>query len=69
MHRYVERTHRLVQDDEARLCRKGPGDAYPLLLAAAQLVGIAFRVPGLELDQLEKLLGPALWIVLVDFIE
>ena len=40
-----------------------------LLLAAAQLVGIAFRVPGLELDQLEKLLGPALWIVLVDFIE
>ena len=39
--RDVERGHRLVGDDEARLHRQGARDADPLALAAAELVRVA----------------------------
>ena len=41
LHRLVERGHRLVQDDDARIERQGAGDVDALPLPARQLVRIA----------------------------
>ena len=53
--RHVERGHRLVADDHARLDRQRAGDADALALAARQLVRIAQRHVGIEADQLQQL--------------
>ena len=50
----VEGADRLVADDEFGFDGEGPGDADPLALAAAELVGEAAGVGGIEPDQLEE---------------
>ena len=51
LHRNIERTDRLVADDELRIHRERPGNPHPLALAAAELMRIAvemiFREPDL----------------------
>ncbi len=52
--RDVERRHRLVADDEARLERKRARDADALALAARELVRIAIRHVGEQPDLLQQ---------------
>ncbi len=44
LHGHVEGGDRLVEDDQLRIQRQGPGDADALPLAAAEGVGIAVQV-------------------------
>jgi len=50
----VQRTDRLVADDEAGVERQGAGDADALALAAGELVGVAVSVFGFEADAFEQ---------------
>ena len=59
LHRDVERRHRLVADDEARLDGERARDADALALAAGELVRIARRVLGAQADFLEQLAARA----------
>jgi len=54
----VERGERLVEHQQLRVGRQGPGQPDPLLHAAGELVGVGVLVPG-EADQVDHLLGPA----------
>ena len=53
-HARVERTEGLVEQEHARLDRKGAGERHPLALASGKLGRIALREP-VELDELEQL--------------
>ena len=55
LHGDVERRHRLVADDEARLHGERARDADALALAAGELVRVAGRVLGAQSDFLEQL--------------
>ena len=48
LHRHVERRHRLVEHDQARLERERARDADALALAARELVRVAVEVLGLR---------------------
>src|SRR5437667_7093890 len=50
LYRHVEGGGRLVEDEEARLEREGPGDRDPLPLAARELVRVAVAGLGVEPD-------------------
>src|SRR5579875_1372835 len=58
--RHVERRDRLVEDDERRLDRDGPGDADPLALTAAELMGIALDMFRAQLDHTQQFGDPVL---------
>ena len=51
----VERRDRFVGNDERRIQRQCARDADSLTLAAAELVGIACQVAGIEADEREQL--------------
>ena len=53
--RHVQRRHRLVQDEQARVQRERAGDADALPLAAGELVRVARGVLGVEPDQCHQL--------------
>jgi hypothetical protein len=53
--RHVERGHRLVGDDEARLDGERAGDADPLPLPAGELVREPPRMLGREADEPQQL--------------
>src|SRR3954467_2541605 len=53
LHRYVERGHRFVGDDEFWMQGQRPCDADALALTAGELVGIAVVVLGVEADSIE----------------
>ena len=55
LHRDVERGHRLVEHDQARLERQRASDADALALAAGELVRVAVDVLGVEPHALEQL--------------
>ena len=59
--RNVERRHRFVADDELRLGGECAGDANTLALAAGELMGVAFSMPGLKPDETQQL-GDALTV-------
>ena len=48
LHAHVQRTHRFVTDDEARLDRQGPRDADALPLAAAEFMRKPVRMGRLQ---------------------
>src|SRR5271156_1438094 len=54
LHGDVERGHRLVRNDQARLAGEGAGDPDPLLLAARQLPGHAGCESAREFDHVEQ---------------
>ena len=51
----IQGGYRLIANDELGLEGQGAGDAHPLSLAAAHLVGIAAGHKGIQTDHLEKL--------------
>ncbi len=61
--RHVEGADGLVADDEVGLDRERPGDADALALAARELVRVAVDGVGVDADQVEQLLDPALALV------
>ena len=60
--RPIERSQRLVHQQQRRLERERPGDRHPLLLTAGELARIALAV-AVQLDQRQHLLHPATAIV------
>ena len=58
LHRDVERRHRLVADDEARIERQGAGDADPLALTAGEFVRVAVQRLGPQADLVGERLDP-----------
>jgi hypothetical protein len=54
LNRHVERTDRLVGDDDLRVGCKGPRDADPLPLPSRELVGIALDVFGRQSNLLHQ---------------
>jgi hypothetical protein len=60
--RDVERRHRLVADDQARLDRQGAGDGDALPLAAGEFVGVARGMRFCEADELQQLAHPLLFL-------
>ena len=61
----VESGDGLVADDEGRVYSQRAGNANPLALAAAELVGVAVHHVGIEAHDLEQLLHPGLTLVAV----
>ena len=59
----VERSERLVEEEDARLASKRSGERDPLALAARELMGIAAAEAG-KLHQLEQLVDPGADIAL-----
>ena len=55
LHRNVERRHRLVADQDARLHRDSAGNRDALALAAGERARIAGHVIGIEPDQLRRI--------------
>ena len=56
--RDVQRRHRLVADDEAGPCSKGPGNSDPLPLAPAELVRVAIPHRAVQTHRLEQIAHP-----------
>jgi hypothetical protein len=56
-HARVERTERLVEEQDPRLHGERPRERHPLALAARELGGVALG-EAVELDQLEQLVDP-----------
>src|SRR5512143_713372 len=54
LNRNIEGRDRLIADDQLRIEGKGPGNPDPLPLAAAELMGIALGVLGIEPYLLKK---------------
>ena len=61
----VESGDWLIADDEGRVYGEGSGNADPLALASAELVGVAVHHVGIEAHDLEQLLHPVLSLVAV----
>ena len=57
LHRYVQSGGGLVHDDDLRLQGQGPGDGYPLTLAAGHVVGIAAGKFAGQLHHLQQAAG------------
>jgi hypothetical protein len=55
LHRHVERRHRFVADDEARLDRQCAGNADALPLAAGKLMRVTRRVFARQPDRVQQL--------------
>ena len=58
LHRHVEGAGRLVEDDELRIERQGPGDGDPLPLTSGELVWEAVEMLPPEADALQQLDHP-----------
>ena len=58
LHRHVERRHRLVADDQARVERQGAGDADALALPAGEFVRVAVERLGPQPDLAGQRLDP-----------
>ena len=56
--RHVERGHWLVGDQQLGIERERAGEADALALPAAELVGVALRVAGIEADRVQQLAHP-----------
>ena len=66
LHGNIQGRGRLIADDDFRLQGQGPGDAHPLPLAAAHIMGIAVCEISRQLHHFQKPSGGLLFFTLFD---